>query len=96
MTAAVQNIDSAAYLPPPPSTSTTDAKGTSAAGKPATDASVAKAQGAPSDFQSELELQQTGAQETQPPGLPRTPLGKVKLQQIRKDKGTHRTAYSLL
>jgi hypothetical protein len=76
MTAVVQNIDSAAYLPPPPSTSTPDAKGTSAAGKSATDAPAANAQGSPSDFQNELELQQTGAQETQPAGLPKTGLAK--------------------
>lgn len=93
MTAAVQNIDSAAYLPPPPSTSTTDAKGTSAAGKPATDASVAKAQGAPSDFQSELELQQTGAQETQPPGLPKTPLAKSSSSKSGKKRNTPDGAY---
>jgi len=66
MTAAgVQTNDSAAYLPPP-STSTPDAKGTGAAGKPATDAPATNAQGAPSDFQSELELQQSGAQQTAP------------------------------
>jgi len=72
MQAVAQNIDSAAHLPPPPSTSTPDGKGTSAAGKPVTDAPAANALGAPSDFQSELALQQTGAQETQPAGPPKT------------------------
>jgi hypothetical protein len=88
MTAAVQNIDSAAYLPPPPSTSMSDAKGTSAAGKPAMDAAAAKAQGAPSDFQSELELQQTGAQETQPAGPPKTGLTKSGSSKSGKKRNT--------
>ena len=65
MTAAgVQTNDSPAYLSPSPSTSTPDAKGTGAAGKPASDPPAASAQGATSDFQSELELQQSGAQQT--------------------------------
>ena len=66
MTAGVQNLDSAAYLPPPPSTSTPDAKGTSAAGSQATDPQAAGAQGGPSDFQSELALQQSGTRPTGP------------------------------
>jgi len=67
MTAAsVQTNDSPAYLPPSPSTSAPDAKGTGAAGKPASDAPAANASGATSDFQSELELQQSGAQQTGP------------------------------
>lgn len=61
MTAAgVQTSDSAAYLPPPPSTSSTpDSKGS-----PAADSQAAGTSGEPSDFQSELELQQTGKQQT--------------------------------
>jgi hypothetical protein len=65
MTAAgVQTNDSSAYLPPPPSTSTADAKGTGAAGNLSTDAPAADAHGAPSDFQSELQMQQSGQKET--------------------------------
>ena len=65
MTAAgVQNIDSAAYVPAPPSTSTPDAKGTGAAGKQPTDPQSAATSGEPSDFHSELASQQSGAQQT--------------------------------
>ncbi|MBZ5676706.1 MAG: hypothetical protein LAP61_20900 [Acidobacteriia bacterium] len=65
MTAAgVQNLDSASYLPPPTSTSTSDAKGSGAAGK-ANDPQAADTAGRPSDFQSEL-AHQTGTQETAP------------------------------
>ncbi len=89
MTAAVQNIGSAAHLPPPPSTSvSTDAKGISAAGKPATNAPASNAKGEPSDFQSELELQQTGAQETQPAGLPKTGLAKSGSSKSGKKRNT--------
>ncbi|MGH9645905.1 MAG: hypothetical protein ACRD4E_03730 [Bryobacteraceae bacterium] len=67
MTAAgVQTNDSAAYLPPPPSTSTPDAKGASGAGKPGTDVSASDAPGATSDFQSELQLHQSGQQDSKP------------------------------
>jgi hypothetical protein len=61
MTAAgVQNIDSAGYLPPRPSTSSApDPKGAAAADSQASDAP-----GEPSDFQSELELHQSAAQPT--------------------------------
>jgi len=61
MTAAagVQNLDSASYAPPPTSSSTSDAKGSGAAGK-AKDPQVTADAGQPSDFQSEL-AQQTGA-----------------------------------
>ena len=91
MTAVAQNIDSAAYLPPPPSTSTPDAKGTSAAGKPSTDAPAANAQGAPSDFQSELELQQSGTQQTGKPqpesaGPPKTSPAKTGPEKIGPEK----------
>jgi hypothetical protein len=68
MTAGVQNIDSAAYLPPPPSTSTSEAKGTGVAGKQGTDPQAAGTPGEPSDFQSELAMQQTGQQGTDPAG----------------------------
>jgi hypothetical protein len=81
MTAAsVQTNDSPAYLPPSPSTSTPDAKGTGAAGKPASDAPATSAQGAPSDFQSELELQsgtqQTGPQKIESKTSPKADTGK--------------------
>jgi len=59
MTAGVQNIDQAAYLPPPPSASTSDAKTT---GTP--DGQTSDTQGKPQDFQSELERQGAGPQET--------------------------------
>ena len=63
MTAAgVQPNDSAAYLPPPPSNSTPDAKGSNAAGKPTADAAGAGAQDGPSDFHRELKAQQSGSQ----------------------------------
>ena len=89
MTAAgVQNIDSAAYLPSPASASLPDAKGTGVAGKPAPVARAANTQGAPSDFQSELELQQTGAQETQPAGLPKTDPAKAGSGKLGKKRNT--------
>jgi len=72
MTAAgVQNIDSTAYLPPPPSPSTPDAKGSGVAGKPAADSQAAGTASQPSDFQSELEQQQTAKQQTEPAGSPK-------------------------
>jgi hypothetical protein len=63
MTAGVQNIDQAAYLPSPPSASTSDAKTT---GTP--DGQTSDTQGKPQDFQSELERQGAGPQETRSPG----------------------------
>jgi hypothetical protein len=69
MTAAgVQNTDSTAYLPPSPSSSTPDAKGTGAAGKPAADPQASDTQGQPSDFQNELELQQADKPAPEPAG----------------------------
>ena len=62
MTAGVQNIEAASYLPPPPSGSAPDAKGTGAAGRQTSDGP-----GEPQDFQSELALQQTG-KGTEPAG----------------------------
>ena len=90
MTAAgVQNIDSAGYLPPPPSTSSTpDPKGAAAADSQAPDAS-----GEPSDFQSELELHQSGAQPTgaqqsgaQQTGKPKDPKPEPKSAGATKDR----------
>ncbi|HEV8416391.1 MAG TPA: hypothetical protein VGQ49_22550 [Bryobacteraceae bacterium] len=70
MTAAgVQNIDSTAYVPPSPSASTPDTKGTGLAGKPAADPQAAGTASEPADFRNELEQQQTGANETKPGSL---------------------------
>jgi hypothetical protein len=67
MTAAgVQNLDSTAYVPPSPSASTPDTKGTGLAGKPSADPQAAGTSSEPSDFRNELEQQQTGANETKP------------------------------
>jgi len=92
MTAAgVQTNDSAAYLPPPPSTSMPDAKGTSAAGSQVTDPQAADAQGSPSDFQSELALQESDAQQADPKrteskGSPKADTGKsVKKRNVRPE-----------
>jgi hypothetical protein len=74
MTAGVQNLDAAAYSPAPPSTSTSDARGTGAAGKQPTDPQSSANPGQPSDFHSELALQQSGEQQTDPAG--RTDRGK--------------------
>jgi len=74
MTAAagVQNLDSASYAPPPTSSSTSDAKGSGAAGRAKDPQGTADA-GQPSDFQSELAQQtsthdapagQTGSNQT--------------------------------
>lgn len=73
MTAAgVQNIDSTAYVHPSPSSSAPDSKATSAAGKSAADPQAADSQGQPSDFQSELELQNKGTQDSEPAVSPKT------------------------
>lgn len=72
MTAAgVQNIDSSAYVPPSPSTSMADTKGTAAAGKQAADPQASDPSGKPSEFRNELEQQQSGIHGTQPAGGPR-------------------------
>ena len=77
MTAAsVQTSDFAAYLPPSPSTSLPDAKGTNASGKPATDGPAPDTQGTPSDFQNELASQQTGPQQTGSKTSPKADPGK--------------------
>jgi len=69
MTAAgVQHIDSGAYVPAPPSTSASDARGAGAAGKQPTDPQSAATSGEPSDFHSELVSQQSGGQQTAPAG----------------------------
>src|SRR5438477_8086190 len=66
MTAAgVQNIDSASYVPAPPSTSTSDARGAGTAGKQPTDAQSPPTPGEPSDFHSELALQQSDKSDKQ-------------------------------
>jgi hypothetical protein len=70
MTAAgVQNIDSTAYVPPSSSSPAPDG---SLAGKHAADPQTADAQSQPSDFQSELELQQTGTKGADPRGSLKT------------------------
>jgi hypothetical protein len=67
MTAGVQNLEPAAYLPPPSaSSSRSDAKGVGSADTKGTDAKDTDTPGALSDFQSELQLQDTGAQKAKP------------------------------
>ena len=64
MTAAgVQTTDAAAYLPPPSSASTPDAKGAGTAGKQGAGSQAAGTPGEPSDFQSELAREQTATQD---------------------------------
>ena len=90
MTAAgVQNIDSAAYLPPPPSTSTStpDAKAAGAAGKQSLDQ-----QGKPSDFQNELEQQDAGSQDAQSAGLPKADSGKARKKRETRPEESNLTA----
>src|ERR1700733_4484069 len=89
MTAAgVQNTDATAYLPPPPSTSTPDAKAAGVAGKQAADPHAAGTPREPSDFQSELALQQTGAQDTQPAVPPKGGLAKSGSGKAGKKRST--------
>ncbi len=69
MTAGVQNLESAAHLPPPPSTSPSGAPAARSAGRHAADTQApdrqaANAQGERQDFRSELERQATRAKET--------------------------------
>jgi hypothetical protein len=96
MTAAgVQNLESTAYLPPPPSTSTADAQAVSSAGKPAADTQAAdtpaaNAQGEPQDFRSELERQDTRAKETKSPG--RTGTASAKAGSAKPKKKPDKTA----
>ena len=86
MTAAgVQNLDSTAYVPPSPSASTPDTKGTGLAGKPSADPQAADTTSEPSDFRNELEQQQTGANETQP-GSPKVVQEKIGREKTGRDK----------
>ena len=72
MTAAgVQNIDSTAYVPPSPSASTPDTKGTGPAGKQSVDPQAAGTSSEPPDFRNELE-QQSGMKGTEPAGWRKT------------------------
>ncbi|MCU1336604.1 MAG: hypothetical protein JWO19_2185 [Bryobacterales bacterium] len=73
MTAGVQNLESSAYLPPPPSTSASDTKGTGT-------------QGDPQSFQSELERQDPGTKETKSSGRPESGPGKsTKKRDVRAE-----------
>jgi hypothetical protein len=87
MTAAgVQNIDSTAYVPPSPSTSMADTKGTAAAGKQAADPQASDPSGKPSDFRNELEQQQSGMNGTQPAGSPNIAQPKSGQQKAGQEK----------
>jgi hypothetical protein len=89
MTAAgVQNIDSAAYVPPSPSTSTPDAKGTGATGRPASDPKAAGSPSQPSDFQNELQLQQTDKSKTDPADRPKSGPAKSGSGKLEKKQDT--------
>jgi len=93
MTAAgVQNIDPASYLPPSPSISMPDSKGTGAAGKPATDPQASDTQGEASDFQSELALQQTGTQQTDSAIPPKADSGKPEKKRSTRPEDNNQSA----
>jgi hypothetical protein len=66
MTAGVQNLESSAYLPPPPSTPAPAAKGTGSADQPTSDT-----QGEPRNFQSELARQDSATQAAESAGRPK-------------------------
>jgi hypothetical protein len=77
MTAGVQNLESAAHVPPPPSVSAPDTKGAGAADKQAASTPAGNTFGEQLNFQSELQLQDAGTPETKSDGSLKTASGKA-------------------
>ncbi len=101
MTAGVQNLESAAYLPTPPSPSPSGAQAASFAGKQAADTSASdrhagNAPGEPQDFRSELERQDTRAKDTKSAGrsaTASTKAGSAKSGSAKQEKPRDQAAH---